>query len=75
MNLKKFDVTIHQGPYNLVFDAPYQGRFDIYPLSDTSFFATVADIKFILSKNVNGEPARVRIIQGSQKLSLTYLGT
>jgi CubicO group peptidase (beta-lactamase class C family) len=69
-----FEPTLTREGDHLVFDAPYQGRFEIYPLSDTSFFATVADIRFIFSKNEKGEIAKVRITQGSQKFNLTYLG-
>lgn len=70
-----FQPTVTREGDHLVFDAPYQGRFEVYPSSDTSFFATVADIKFIFSKNEKGEVAGARIIQGSQKFNLTYLGT
>jgi len=60
---------------HLVFDGPYQDKLEIYPSSDTSFFATVADLKFIFSKNPKGETAKVTIIQDGQKFPLTYLGT
>jgi CubicO group peptidase (beta-lactamase class C family) len=70
-----FQPTVTREGDHLVFDAPYQGRFEIYPLSDSSFFATVADIRFIFSKNEKGEVAKAKIIQGSQKFNLTYLGT
>ncbi len=70
-----FESTITREGDHLVYDAPYQGRFEIYPLSDTSFFATIADIKFIFSKKGKGEIAKASIIQGNQKFYLTYLGT
>jgi len=70
-----FEATITKESDHLVFDAPYQGRLEIYPSSDTSFFATVADVKFIFSKNGKGKISKATIIQGNQKLYLTYLGT
>jgi CubicO group peptidase (beta-lactamase class C family) len=70
-----FEVTITREGDHLVFDAPYQGRFEIYPSSDTSFFVTFADLKFIFSKDDKGEIAKATIIQGNQKFYLTYLGT
>jgi hypothetical protein len=69
-----FDLTITKEGDHLVFDALYQGRFEIYPSSDTSFFVTFADLKFIFSKNDKGEIAKATIIQGNQKFHLTYLG-
>jgi len=68
------EATITREADHLIFDAPYQGRLEIYPSSDTSFFATVADLKFIFSKNGKGEIAKATIIQGNQKFYLTYLG-
>lgn len=69
-----FEATITREDDHLVFDAPYQGRFEIYPSSDTSFFVTFADLKFIFSKDDAGKIAKATIIQGIQKFYLTYLG-
>jgi CubicO group peptidase (beta-lactamase class C family) len=69
------EATITKEADHLVFQAPYQDKLEIYPSSDTSFFATVADLKFIFSKNPKGETAKVTIVQGDQKFPLTYLGT
>lgn len=69
------EVTITKEGDHLVFDAPYQGRFEIYPSSDTSFFVTFADLKFIFIKDDKGEITKAAIIQGNQKFYLTYLGT
>jgi CubicO group peptidase (beta-lactamase class C family) len=66
-------VTKHED--HLVFEAPYQDKFDIYPSSDTSFFITFANLKFIFSKDSSGNTAKVTIIQGGQKFILKYLGT
>jgi CubicO group peptidase (beta-lactamase class C family) len=66
--------TITKEDDHLIFDAPYQGRFELYPSSDTSFFVTFADLKFIFNKDVKGEVTKATIIQGNQKLYLTYLG-
>jgi len=68
------DASITKEADHLVFQAPYQDKFGIYPSSDTSFFATVADLKFIFSKDSKGETAKVTIIQDSQKFPLKYLG-
>jgi len=71
-----FETTITKDGDHLVFDAPYQGRFELYASSDTSFFVTFTDdLKFIFSKDVKGEIAKATIIQGNQKFYLTYLGT
>ena len=70
-----FEASITREGDHLVFDAPYQGKFEIYPLSDTSFFATVADIKFIFHKDAKGEITKATIVQGNQKFYITYLGT
>jgi hypothetical protein len=67
--------TITKEADHLVFEAPYQDKFEIYPSSDTSFFVTFADLKFIFSKNAKGETAKVTIIQDGQKFPLKYLGT
>jgi len=67
--------TITKEADHLVFEAPYQDKFELYPSSDASFFATFADLKFIFSKDSKGKTAKVTIIQGGQKFSLTYLGT
>lgn len=67
--------TITKETDHLVFEAPYQDKFEIYPSSDTSFFVTFADLKFIFSKNTKGETAKVTIIQDGQKFPLKYLGT
>ena len=69
-----FGLTISREGDHLFFEAPYQGRFEIYPSSDTSFFLTVADVKFIFSKNMKGEVVKTTIIQDKQKINLTYLG-
>jgi CubicO group peptidase (beta-lactamase class C family) len=68
------EATITKGADHLVFKAPYQDKFEIYPSSDTSFFATNADLKFIFSKDAKGETAKVTIIEGDQKFPLAYLG-
>jgi len=67
--------TITKEADHLVFDAPYQDKFEIYPSSDTSFFATVADLKFIFNKDPKGETSKVTIVQSDQKFPLAYLGT
>jgi CubicO group peptidase (beta-lactamase class C family) len=67
--------TITKEADHLVFEAPYQDKFEIYPSSDTSFFVTFADLKFIFSKDSKGNTAKVTIIQGGQKIPLKYLGT
>jgi hypothetical protein len=67
--------TITQENDHLVFEAPYQDKFEIYPSSDTSFFATIADIKFLFSKSANGKTEKVTIIQDGQKFPLAYKGT
>ncbi len=69
------EATITKETDHLVFDGPYQDKFEIYPSSDTSFYATVADLKFIFSKDAKGETAKVTIVQGDQKFPLAYLGT
>ncbi|HZK62449.1 MAG TPA: serine hydrolase [Anaerovoracaceae bacterium] len=69
------EATITKETDHLVFDGPYQDKFEIYPSSDTSFFATVADLKFIFNKDAKGETAKVTIVQGDQKFPLAYLGT
>ena len=69
------ETTITKEADHLVFEAPYQDKFEIYPSSDTSFFVTFADLKFIFSKNAKGETEKVTIIQDGQKFPLKYLGT
>jgi len=69
------EATITKEAEHLVFEGPYQDRIEIYSSSDTSFFATIADLKFIFSKNVKGETAKVTIVQDDQKFPLAYLGT
>ena len=70
------ETTITKDGDHLVFDAPYQGRFELYASSDTSFFVTFTDdLKFIFSKDAKGEVTKAVIIQGNQKFYLTYLGT
>jgi CubicO group peptidase (beta-lactamase class C family) len=69
------EATITKEADHLVFKAPYQDKFEIYPSSDTSLFATNADLKFIFSKTSKGETAKVTIIEGDQKFPLKYLGT
>jgi CubicO group peptidase (beta-lactamase class C family) len=68
------DATITRGENKLIFSAPYLGSFEIYPSSDTSFFVTFGDLKFIFSKDDKGEVAKTTLIQGDQKIHLTYLG-
>ena len=68
------EATISREGDHLVFDSPYNGKFEIYPLSDTGFFATVADIKFNFSKNLKGEITHTTLIQGQMKFRLTYMG-
>ena len=67
--------TISKEADHLVFKTPYQDKLEIYPSSDTLFFATVADLKFIFSKDSKGETDKVTIIQGDQKFPMKYLGT
>jgi CubicO group peptidase (beta-lactamase class C family) len=67
--------TITREADHLVFQVPYQDKFDIYPSSDSSFFATIADIKFIFSKDSKGGTAKLTIMQDGQKFPMTYLGT
>jgi CubicO group peptidase (beta-lactamase class C family) len=67
--------TISQEADHLVFQAPYQDKFGIYPSSDSSFFATIADIKFIFNKDSKGATAKLTIMQDGQKFPMTYLGT
>jgi CubicO group peptidase (beta-lactamase class C family) len=69
-----FEATVSREGDHLVFEAPYQGRFEIYPSSDTMFFSTIADLKFAFSKNLKGEINQATIIQGQTKFRLTYLG-
>jgi CubicO group peptidase (beta-lactamase class C family) len=69
------DATITRETDHLFFNAPYAGRFEIFPSSDTSFYVTFADLKFIFSKNNKGEITKTTLIQGDQKIKLTYLGT
>lgn len=67
--------TITKEADHLVFEAPYQDKLEIYPSSDTSFFVTFADLKFIFSKDSEGKNTKVTIIQDGQKFPLKYLGT
>jgi CubicO group peptidase (beta-lactamase class C family) len=67
--------TITKEADHLVFEAPYQDKLEIYPSSDTSFFVTFANLKFIFSKDSKGGTAKVTIIQGGQIFLLKYLGT
>jgi len=70
-----FEITISQEGDHLIFDAPYQGRFELFPSSDTSFFVTFADLQVVFSKNEKGEITKGAIIQGGDRFELTYLGT
>jgi CubicO group peptidase (beta-lactamase class C family) len=70
-----FGATISREGDHLIFDAPFQGRFELYASSDSSFFVTFADLKFIFSKNDKGAIAKLTILQNDQKFSLPYLGT
>jgi hypothetical protein len=67
--------TITKENDHLVFDAPYQDKFEMYPSSDSSFFVTFADLKLNFSKDSKGATKRVTIIQDGQQFPLTYLGT
>jgi CubicO group peptidase (beta-lactamase class C family) len=69
------DATITREASNLIFSAPYAGSFELFPSSDTSFFVTFADLKFIFCKDGKGEVDHLTLIQGDQKMQLTYLGT
>ncbi len=60
---------------HLIFEAPYQDKFEMYPSSDSSFFVTFADMKLIFSKDAKGKTKKLTIIQDGQKFPLTYLGT
>lgn len=66
--------TISKEDDHLVFQVPYQDKFEIYPSSDTIFFATIADIKFLFSKDFKGATEKVTILQDGQKFPLEYLG-
>ena len=68
------DATITREGNKLIFTAPYAGSFEIYPSSDSSFFVTFADLKFIFSKDDKGEVSKATLIQGDQIIQLTYLG-
>lgn len=67
--------SITQDGDHLLFDTPYQGKFEIYPLSDSLFFVTFADLKLAFSKDHEGKVKKATIIQGNQQFSLNYLGT
>ncbi|MBC7384188.1 MAG: serine hydrolase [Bacteroidia bacterium] len=67
--------TITKENDHLVFDAPYQDKFELYPSSDSSFFVTFADMKLIFSKDSKGNTEKVTIVQEGQKIPLTYMGT
>jgi CubicO group peptidase (beta-lactamase class C family) len=67
--------TIAREGDHLIFNTLCNGKFEIYPSSDSTFFVTFADLKVNFSKNVNGEVIKTTIIQGKQKINLTYLGT
>jgi CubicO group peptidase (beta-lactamase class C family) len=67
--------TITTDSDHLIFNTLYNGKFEIYPSSDSIFFVTFADLKVIFSKNVKGEVLKTTIIQDKQKINLTYLGT
>jgi hypothetical protein len=69
------DATLTTEGNKLIFSAPYAGSFELFPSSDTSFFVTFADLKFIFGKDGKGEVDHVTLIQGDQKMQLTYLGT
>ncbi len=69
------EVTITREGDHLIFEAPYQGRFELFPSSDTSFFVTFADLQVVFSKNDKGEITKGAILQGDDKFELTYLGT
>jgi CubicO group peptidase (beta-lactamase class C family) len=69
------EINITRESDHLVFNAPYQDKFEIYPSSDSSFFVNFADLKFIFGKDSKGETAKVTIIQDNQKFPLKFLGT
>ena len=66
--------TITQEGDHLAFQAPYQDKFEIYPSSDTAFFAIIADIKFIFNKDAKGETEKITILQDGKKYPMNYLG-
>lgn len=68
------EATITHVGDHLVLNSPYQDSIEIYPSSDTSFFVTFADLKFVFSKNGKEEIAKLTVIDGDQKYNLTYLG-
>ena len=68
------DATITLESNKLIFTAPYAGSFEIYPSSDSSFFVTFTDLKFIFSRDDKGEVTKATLIQGDQIIRLTYLG-
>ena len=70
-----FSATVSREGDHLIFDAPYQGKFELFPSSDTTFFVTFADLRFIFSKDAGGTIKKCTIIQGSQIFSLAYFGT
>ena len=75
-NNNGFEATISRDGDHLVFEAPYQGKIEMYPSSDSSFFVTFTDdLRFIFSKDEKGEVKKATIIQRNQKYYLTYLGT
>jgi CubicO group peptidase (beta-lactamase class C family) len=69
-----FIVTISVDSDHLAFEAPYQGKFEIYPSSDSMFFVTFADLKLLFRRNEKGEVAGAAILQGKDRFDLTYLG-
>jgi CubicO group peptidase (beta-lactamase class C family) len=69
-----FMITITTDSDHLVFEAPYQGRFELFPSSDSLFHVTFADLKLLFRKNSKGEVTGAAILQGKDKFDLTYLG-
>jgi len=65
--------TITKENDHLVFDAPYQDKFELYPFSDSSFFVTFADMKLIFNKDSKGKTEKLTIIQDGQKIPLNYM--
>jgi CubicO group peptidase (beta-lactamase class C family) len=69
-----FGGNVSRAGDHLIFEAPCQGSFEIYPNSDSTYIMTTADVRFNFSKGTDGRPTKVRIIQGDQIFNLSYLG-
>jgi hypothetical protein len=68
------DANIKREGDHLIFSAPYAGSFELYPSSDSSFFVTFAELKFIFRKDDKGEITNATLIQGDEKIHFTFLG-